>query len=49
MNEHAHWKHVAFLCALIIGIAILFSVETRKPVDTEGITIDTASVLVMGG
>lgn len=43
------WHHVIIACAVILGVAVIFSLGTGKPVDVEGITVEATSILIMGG
>lgn len=49
MNGSIHWHHVVVAMLVIMGVAVLFSLETGKPVNAEGITVDATSVLILGG
>lgn len=49
MSGHLQWKHVALVILVLVGVTVVFSLESGKPVDTEGIEIDATSVLIMGG
>jgi hypothetical protein len=49
LNEKLNWKHVFMAIVVILAVTVLFSLETHKPLDTEGITVDATSVLILGG
>lgn len=49
MNEHAKWHHVIMAVLVILVVTVLFSLESGKPVDEEGFTVDASTVLILGG
>ncbi len=49
MDGQIHWHHIIIASILILGVACLFSMETGKPIDAEGVTVDATSILIMGG
>lgn len=49
MDASARWKHVIIAVLIIFGVAVVFSLETGKPVNVEGFAVDATSVLILGG
>jgi hypothetical protein len=49
LDHDLKWKHVFITIGVIIGVAIAFAFETGKAVDTENVTLDATTVLILGG
>jgi uncharacterized membrane protein len=49
LDHDLKWKHVLITIGVIIGVAIAFAYETGKTVDTENVTLDATTVLILGG
>jgi uncharacterized membrane protein len=49
LDHDLRWKHVLVTIAVIIGVAVAFAYETGKTVDSENVTLDATTVLILGG
>jgi uncharacterized membrane protein len=49
LDHDLRWKHVLITIGVIIGVALAFAYETGKSVDTENVTLDATTVLILGG
>jgi hypothetical protein len=49
LDGKASWTHVIVALLVVLGVSVLLSLETGKPVDVQGVTVDATSVLIMGG
>lgn len=49
LSESAKSHHVLFAVLVIFGVAILFSMETGKQLDSQSVAMDATTVLILGG